>query len=503
MPNWSPHSARRLFGAVVFLAALSGCGEDPLSVAETLDLVAAEQRWAERGFDDYAFTTRRTCFCDPDLLLRVEVEVRGGRVAGVRDLAADTLLSAELNGAWYTIDDLFQIIRQGAGGGQVSNIAVAFDPALGYPTTIATRYDPSILDAGGSYEVTSVRPLSSAPVGLQALIPGVSFPAWYQQQTGYVPDSVYFGAYSMEPIAGTLYAGFGTNRPTAVDGALLGAVDQAGLRVIASLPEQGFLDMAAAEDGTLLIPGVDPCCPDGWEAGNFHTYSPQAGLIKHRTLPNVIHSWRLWYDQPETAVYVTTGSHRGDGTYTGEIWRSADRGATWTRLAVDRDSVGTYRTADVVRYQGRLHAISEALGRICKLVVQESAGMPWPEVLPGRHLACRHELIPFGDELLALDQSRSVVHVVSASGGSEVALPFTVDAPAYNWATVVDRYLFAIANDGRVLRTYDLRTWDTVAQSSLDLIIIRYWPHRGSLVVASRGAAGSLWSLRLCGVEPC
>jgi len=488
--------------AVAGAAGLSGCGENPLDVGEVRDLVVAEHRWAERGFGDYAFITRQSCFCSRELLRQVEVEVRRGQVASIRDVAADTLLSANLHSAWYTIEDLFQIIRQAAGNDLVTDVAVTFDPTLGYPVSAAISYDPNILDAGSTYEVTAVRPLGAAPTGLQELMPGFSFPAWYAQQTGFTPDSTYFGAYSMEAIAGTLYLGFGTNRPTAVDGALLAAVGHAGLRVIASLPEQGFLDMAAAGE-TLLIPGVDPCCPDGWEAGNFYTYTTHAGLIKHRTLPNVIHSWRLWYDVPEDATYVTTGSHRGDfATWTGEIWRSADLGASWSKIADSDDGVGDYRTADVVRYQGRLHAVSEALGRICELVVQESGGAPWSLVLPGGRLACRHELVPFGNDLLALDASRSRLHILSAQGAREVDLPFTVAAEAYNWATVVNDHIFAVA-DGRVLRSRDALTWDTVAESNLALIVIRYWPERGWLVLASRGAAGSVWRLRLCGIDTC
>lgn len=342
--------------AVAGGAALSGCGENPLDVGEVRDLVVAEHRWAERGFGDYAFVTRRSCFCSPELLL--QVEVRGGQIASVRDVAADTLLSAELNSAWYTIEDLFRIIRQAATNDLVTDVAATFDPTLGYPVSAAISYDPNILDAGGSYEVTAVRPLGGAPLGFQELVPGFSYAAWFTQQTGFVTDSTYFGAYSIQPVSGALYLGFGAAQPAWIDGALLGVFDQSGLRPIASLPEQGFLDMAAAGE-TLLIPGIDPCCPDGWEAGNFYAYTTHTGLIKHRNLPNVIHSLRVWHDAPEDATYVTTGSHRGDfATWTGEIWRSADLGASWSKIADSDDGVGDYRTTDIVRYQGRLFAIS-------------------------------------------------------------------------------------------------------------------------------------------------
>jgi hypothetical protein len=68
---------------------------------------------------------------------------------------------------------------------------------------------------------------------------------------------------------------------------------------------------------------------------------------------------------------------------------------------------------------------------------------------------------------------------------------------------VVGDHVFAIADDGRVLRSQDGITWDTVAESNLAVIAIRYWPERGWLVLASRGADGSVWRLRLCGTDPC
>ena len=147
--------------------------------------------------------------------------------------------------------------------------------------------------------------------------------------------------------------------------------------------------------------------------------------------------------------------------------------------------------------------VSEALGRIWELVVQPSGEAPWSVVLAGGRLACRHELVSFGDDLLALDASRSRLHILSAHGAREVVLPFTVAAEAYNWATVVGDHVIAIADDGRVLRSRDAIAWDAVTESNLALITVRYWPHRGWLVFASRGATGSVWRLRLCGVDPC
>jgi hypothetical protein len=487
---------------------LLGCGEDPLSVAEVRELVVAQQKWAARGFGDYAFVTRQSCFCSPEALLQVEVEVRGNIIVSVTDILADTLIRAELNSAWYTVEDLFDRIRGAGSSSQVADVVVAFDPVLGYPASISTRFDRSVLDAGSTIEITALRPLNPTESAITELVPAFPYASWFTQHTGFAAHIDNFGAYSIHPVSGTLYLGFGAAAPAESDGALLGAFDNGGLRPIGSLDEQGFLDMTAAGD-TLLIPGVDPCCPDDWDAGNFYTYSASAGLTKHRNLPNVIHAWRVWYDESDDAVYVVTGSHIGDfATWTGEIWRSTDLGASWARFANYADGVGDFRTNDIVRHHGRLYAISAAYRGPCELVADPppSAGAStWPKVIPGQRVACHHALVAFGDYLFALDATRDVLHVLPATSGPAfmVDLPFTIGAQTFNWATTVDGYLFTVSDDGRIWRSQGGAAWETVASGNREFISIGYWPHRSWLIFASRGADGAVWKLRLCGAEPC
>ena len=80
---------------------------------------------------------------------------------------------------------------------------------------------------------------------------------------------------------------------------------------------------------------------------------------------------------------------------------------------------------------------------------------------------------------------------------------FSVRDWSYNYLAA-DRkgYLYTITNDGRVVRSNDLTTWETiVAASNKQLITIAYWPERNWIVVAERGSAGKLWRIDL-GPEP-
>ena len=61
-----------------------------------------------------------------------------------------------------------------------------------------------------------------------------SYNQWFEQQTGYAHDPVYFGAYALTPISDTLYIGFGAGRPADVDGSLLARSD--GVTVTAVSP---------------------------------------------------------------------------------------------------------------------------------------------------------------------------------------------------------------------------------------------------------------------------
>lgn len=345
-------------------------------------------------------------------------------------------------------------------------------------------------------------PVSLAPPRLEELVPGFAYDAWFTDHTGFPVTSGAFGAYAIEPLAGTLYLGFGADRPALRDGALLAAFDDQGLRAIAPLDEQGMLDMTVG-NGTLLIPGVDPCCPDGWESGNFYLYRPTTGLTKLRNLPNVLHSWGTWYDAGEGAIYVAASAHPGDFlTSIGQIWRTGDEGASWELVADGSAGVGSYRTYDVIGHHGSLFVVSRA--DVCTLVARAPGGTTWVDALPGSRVACVHRLVSFGDSLIALDVGRAALHVLPPQGApSVVDVLFTVDTLAYNWAVVAGGSLYVLSDDRRILVTRDLVAWETVVRSDQPFSAIQYWPSRDWLVLATYGRGGTLWKLQLCHAAPC
>ena len=332
------------------------------------------------------------------------------------------------------------------------------------------------------------------------LIPGMDYSTWYQTQTGYTPNANYFGAYAIEPMTDTLFIGFGTARPAENDGALLVSYDGTTLQNVYEPMEQGFIDMTAAS-GTLYIPGADPCCPDNWDWGNTYIYTPPNLVIKHRNLPYVLHSWGLWFDVDDDTLYAAVSSHLGnDETWTGEVFSTTDQGASWTRLANRDDGVGQYRTYDIIGFNDKLYATwNDVYPEPCGLAESSDGGANWTRFLVNQ-TSCRTRLAVFNNKLLALKLDRSGVFAIDTPDNiSTYDFPgFQIADWAYNYlAADASGYLCTLTDDGRVVRTSDFTTWETLASTDLALASIAYWPNKNRIIFSDHWSDGKLWKIDL------
>lgn len=348
---------------------------------------------------------------------------------------------------------------------------------------------------------------------LQELLPSFDYGAWYQQNSGFPPDDLLFGAYAVAPIGDQLYLGFGTARPAEFDGALLAATDGTTITAVSQLTEQGFIDMQAV-DGTLYIPGADPCCGDGWELGNFYVKSPGQLITKHRNLPNVIHAWGVWFDEDADILYTAVSSHLGDNaTWTGEVFSSTNQGENWVRVGNYLDGLGDYRTYDIIGFANRLYALWSDIQYVtpdypnaCGLTVSEDAGLTWTRITSTttQPLNCRARLHVWQNQLLVLSHDqKSLIAIAEDQQISEKPfVDFRVTNNVYHpFAHDNDGFLYTVSEYGDVLRTNNLLDWQTLAKTDLDLFGIAYWPAHDELVLSERGN-GRLWTLDLATVEP-
>jgi hypothetical protein len=342
---------------------------------------------------------------------------------------------------------------------------------------------------------------------LEEFIPGMDYAAWYQQHTGFVPDAVHFGAYAITPMTDTLFIGHSTGWPADKDWALLSGYNGITITAIYSPTEQGIVAMTAVTN-TLYIPGADPCCPDGWESGNVYVYTPPDPVVKYRNLPNVLHTWAIWFDEASRALYAVVGAHLGDNaTWTGAVYRSTDGCRSWSLVADKRDDVGDYRTYDMVGLHNKLYIywndVYSEPGAVdptpCGLAESSDDGATWQR-LAVPDTVCRVRLAVFQDRLLALTlDQRSLIAVDSAGHIQTYLLPdFRMPDLAFQYLAS-DRagYLYTITDDGRVVRSRDLIAWETVAVTDRILVTIAYWPARNWIIVADRGADARLWKIDL------
>lgn len=333
---------------------------------------------------------------------------------------------------------------------------------------------------------------------LAPLVPAVDYGDWYEAATGYAPDATYFGAYAIMPLTDTLYLGFGTARPSEADGALLAQTDGVTVTAVHTLTEQGFLGLTAV-DNTLHIPGVDPCCGDGWDFGNSYIYTPSVAFTKLRNIPDVIHSWGMWAAE-NGDLYIAVSSPAATTNVGGSIAVSHDSAQSWTTIANRDDGVGYDRTYDILGLNGNLYATwSDAYTNPCGVTMSEDDGQNWTR-LAGLQTACRPRLFAFNDTVLALRHDLAAMYAIRDDGtiATHPFPNFTVMEWAYNYATVDGAgWLYLVTADGRVVRTRDMTAWQTIADTDLELISIAHWPHKNWLVLSDRGSDAKLWKIDL------
>lgn len=352
--------------------------------------------------------------------------------------------------------------------------------------------------------------MQSRPAGpsnwLQELAPGLDYAAWYQVQTGYAPDETYFGAYAFHAISDTLYIGFGAARPAESNGSLLASSDGVTVTAAYQPTEQGFIDMASTAN-TLLIPGPDPtdaALPGGhpWDWGNFYTFTPPAAVVKHRNLPDVIHAWGTWYDAGRSTLYVAAGAHLGDyATWTGQVYTSTDMANNWTLVAGREDGIGQYRTYDIIGFDDKLYAVwNDVYPTPCGLAESGDDGRTWTR-LSTAGIVCRARLVVFANRLLALSEEQAALLAVDWVGAitTHPFPDFRVTSWSYNPFTIDGNgHLVTVTEDGRVVRSADLASWETLASTDRVLFSTGYWPDKDWLVVAERGSEdANIWKIDL------
>jgi hypothetical protein len=332
---------------------------------------------------------------------------------------------------------------------------------------------------------------------LVELLPGIDLAKFYSAQTGCAPDPNYFGVYSAEAIGDTLYLGFGTARPAEANGSLLAKTDGNALTPVKKLDEQGFVGMRVGGD-TLYIPGADPL--EDWSLGEVYVGKPPDNQIKHRNMPNVIHTWGIYPYGNTGRLYAAVGQHAGDcQTFYGGVLISDDDGDSWEVVEDPRRILGKYRTYDITLFASKLYATAnDDYERASALAVSSDWGATWKRV--NTQVESRPRLLAGRDYLAALSWGRGGLTLISASGRVTRTKfdGFYAADWAYNYITPgYGGWYYMLGDAGRIYNSRDLKTWTLVADTGLTLLSISYWQTKNRLIVTDRGSGASVYMLDL------
>ncbi|HLA14945.1 MAG TPA: DUF6174 domain-containing protein, partial [Gemmatimonadaceae bacterium] len=134
-------------GLLTITCLLTACD----SVTAPLSLDPYRAQWEAQNIEHYSYTGRLFCVFCSSSGRDVTVVVRAGSVTSATD-AATGQANEEV---WYTVPELFGVLEELLQDPSL-RVDVAFDPLLGYPTTISVSCKDEIPDCGFSRSATGL-----------------------------------------------------------------------------------------------------------------------------------------------------------------------------------------------------------------------------------------------------------------------------------------------------------------------------------------------------------
>jgi hypothetical protein len=144
---------RRVHRVIVLAALLLQASCSAITGAES-DFERARTRWASQRPAAYDYTVRLSCFCGTEVTRAVVIVVRGNLVESRTYVDDGTAVPAPFNTVFPTIDGMFDTI-QNAFDQHSARVDVSYDPALGYPVSIALDGSVNVADDERSYTLSN------------------------------------------------------------------------------------------------------------------------------------------------------------------------------------------------------------------------------------------------------------------------------------------------------------------------------------------------------------
>jgi hypothetical protein len=129
------------------VATVGACGDS--TGPQTVELVRNRAKWEARGPEAYTFEYHRSCGeCLPEWVRPVRISVDGGVVTAV--VLAATSEPVDPPDFRFTIDSLFAQVERTIAQ-RPYRLTVEYDPALGYPRSMAVDLDRTAVDDEGGF----------------------------------------------------------------------------------------------------------------------------------------------------------------------------------------------------------------------------------------------------------------------------------------------------------------------------------------------------------------
>ncbi len=150
-----PPSVRAAFTLGASLLLLVGCANDPASPEQNaLNLAVAQWKSVRPASNSYLMEQQVACFC-PYGGTTFDVSVSAGVVVSARALNTNGAEGPVQLSSFRTVDQLFDEIRA-ALRKSGTLVALAFDPALGFPITVSLDPVKNAIDDEVSYQTRKV-----------------------------------------------------------------------------------------------------------------------------------------------------------------------------------------------------------------------------------------------------------------------------------------------------------------------------------------------------------
>ncbi len=146
--------------AIVLLLVLSACtlpnflGWHPQINRSMIaaELLQNRERWASRGITNYRYVLQIRCFCPPESVQPVMIEVQDNKVVSITSAQDSKPVDAQGFQRNDTIDKLFDRIQE-AFDNNAYIIEAKYNPDFGYPRRVFVDYDERIVDEEMQFEI--------------------------------------------------------------------------------------------------------------------------------------------------------------------------------------------------------------------------------------------------------------------------------------------------------------------------------------------------------------